>query len=525
MSQSFDLQFYMKIFETIKEMLFVIKLETDIEKSETSYRILKINPSASAITGLKEGELVGRDIRDFLVLDGYFRNGEWFDPSRDSATNEEGTLLNIDGRACPVSVSVSLFDNGSNVYLVFIMSDISYLVEAREKAKTESRAKSEFLANMSHEIRTPLNAIVGSADLLMRSSLGEDEKKYVELFKRASQNLSDIVNDILDISKIEANQLQLENIEFSFSELMKDVEVIMSFRAREKGLSFSIEISPLISDCLKGDPTRIKQILFNLIGNSIKFTKNGSVGVQIAIHPDKPRFLHIRVQDTGIGIPSEKHDVLFQKFTQADGSVTRNYGGTGLGLAIVKHLIEHMGGHIGFESQVGVGTIFYFSIPYDPAFFSSTRPRDDSEVTDFFLKLTRPLQLLLVDDTYENRFLVRAILKQFPIEITQAENGIDAVEKVKNGNFDIVLMDIQMPLKDGISATKDIRHWESTFSANRIPIIALTAHAFEEEVRRCLDAGCSSHMSKPVSREVLLNNIRYFIQDADVSPILKLAHG
>lgn len=525
MSQSFDLQFYMKIFETIKEMLFVIKLETDLEKSETLYRILKINPAASAIMGLREDELVGRDIRDFLVLDGYFRNGEWFDPSRDSATNEEGTLLNKDGRNCPVSVSASLFDNGINVYLVFIMSDISYLVEARERAKTESRAKSEFLANMSHEIRTPLNAIVGAADLLMRSSLGEDEKTYVELFKRASQNLSDIVNDILDISKIEANQLQMENIEFSFSELIKDIEVIMSFRAREKGLDFAIEMSPLISDCLKGDPTRIKQILFNLIGNSIKFTNKGSVEVQIAIHPDKPRFLHIRVQDTGIGIPNEKHEILFQKFTQADGSVTRNYGGTGLGLAIVKHLIEHMGGHIGFESQVGVGTTFYFSIPYDPAFFAVTGPQDDSELIDFFVNLSRPLRLLLVDDTFENRFLVRAILKQFPIEITQAENGIEAVDKVKSGKFDIVLMDIQMPLKDGISATMDIRNWESTFSANRVPIIALTAHAFEEEVSRCLDAGCSSHMSKPVSRDMLLNSIKYFVQGTDVSAVPKLAHG
>jgi len=375
---------------------------------------------------------------------------------------------------------------------------------ARDQVAKLTAAKTEFLARMSHEIRTPMNALLGMAELLSETPLNDEQREYVRRFRRAGDNLLNIINDILDFSKVEAGQIELENIAFNLADVVAGALEIAGVPARAKGLEVSSRIHQDVPLHLIGDPGRLRQILLNLLGNAAKFTERGELTVRVEMDA-APATLHFAIADTGIGIPSDQLSTIFDSFSQADASTTRKYGGTGLGLAISKRFVELMGGRIWAESIAGSGSTMHFTARF--AVTPANLPQPPASVAHAIAR--RSLRILLADDSEENRFLIRGYLKDSGCIVDEVDNGRHAVEQFKQGAYDIVLMDAEMPVLDGYSATREIRALAST------PILLLTAHAFREARDRAFAAGCTEHLTKPVKKAALIEAINKFVPTRD----------
>ncbi len=380
------------------------------------------------------------------------------------------------------------------------------LIKTKNEAIQASKAKSEFLSNMSHEIRTPMNAIVSLTNLLLEKKFDKETTEYHLTISKSVNNLLVIINDILDFSKIEMGKVYLEKIDFNLHEKIKETYDFFKHKAENKNIELTLEISDEVPQMVNGDPYRLNQILVNLVGNAIKFTPRGSVKIRVKTSKSNNEFfpLVISVQDTGIGIPENKIDSIFESFTQANNDISRTFGGTGLGLAITKKLVQLQNGKIAVKSIPNVGTIFTIEIFYAK---SQTPFIKQHQISDTENKNLHGLRILIVEDNKINQFVVKQIVNKWNTNITIVSNGREAIEMLTETDFDIVLMDLQMPEISGFDATQIIRSQNSSVNNKTIPIIALTADAFIETKKKVLEAGMNDFVTKPIDQEELYSKI------------------
>jgi signal transduction histidine kinase len=372
---------------------------------------------------------------------------------------------------------------------------------ARQEAEAANRAKSEFLANMSHEIRTPMNAILGYAELLAEPGLEPKPGEFLKVIQRSGEHLLSIINDILDISKIEVGQMTVERIPFRLAELVDAVVTVLQPQASAKNLNLAVAWDDGVPSIVQTDPTRLRQVLMNLVGNAVKFTERGDVEIRVSATPVSEKELRVdfAVRDSGIGMSGEQMSRLFKPFAQADSSMTRRYGGTGLGLAISKHLAEMLGGGIRVESTPGKGSVFHVTIMGESATQEAANP-SHSPIASSLGNSLAGVRILLAEDGPDNQRLIAHHLRRAGASVEVAENGRVAVDRVEEaGAYDVILMDMQMPELDGYEATRALRA-----RGYCSPIIALTAHAIEGDRQKCISAGCDDYATKPISRASLI---------------------
>lgn len=475
---------------------------------------LSVNPALASIYGYETlAELMENltDIGGQLYVESA-RRDEFTRLLRDQNTvvGFESRVYRRDGKIIWITETARAVRDTSGAILYYegIVEDITERKHAEEElhkaklaAEEATTAKSEFLANMSHELRTPLNGIIGMTELALDTPLSPAQHEYLAVVQDSALSLLDLVNDILDFSKIEAGQLTLDSVDFS---LRKDLEMAMkalTLRARTQGLALNCQIAPDVPQTICGDPGRLRQVIVNLVGNAIKFTHAGHVAITVAVEWQlkDELCLHFAVTDTGIGIASERQQLIFAPFTQADGSTTRQYGGTGLGLAICSQLVAMMGGTIWVESAVQTGSTFHFTACFTIGNGATAQPVHVLPKPD---TAPQPLHLLVVEDNPVNQRLAVLLLNKRGHSVVVANNGREALAMLEKDTFALVLMDVQMPVMDGFAATKAIRQQEESTNKH-LPIVALTAHAMRGDQERCLAAGMDAYLAKPLQAHQL----------------------
>ena len=530
---------YQTLTESMKDVVWTFDPEAG--------RFLYVSPSVRRLCGFTQAEIMGSPEADLLdnralkaFLDairkrtaafraGILSTGPYF--------TEEAEQPCKDGSTVWVEVNMRLIVNPQTgeVEVHGVTHDISdrkryerELLQARDEAESANRAKSEFLANVSHEIRTPMNGVIGMTGLLLDTDLNPSQRRYASTIRASGQSLLNLINDLLDLSRIEAGRLELEILNFDLRSLLDEIAAPLALRAEEKGLGFTWSIAPDVPLKVSGAADRLRQVLMNLAGNAVKFTQNGEISVHaslatqtsLATQGEGDSIVRFTVRDTGIGISPAHQQKLFQKFTQADASTTRRFGGTGLGLAIAKDLVELMGGRIGLTSHVDVGSEFWFTVrlgkPAEPL-CSAVAGELDSEAdparsaTSSEPLRRRNARILVAEDNIVNQEVALGILQKLGVNADVVNDGLTAIEALKNNNYDLVLMDVQMPEMDGFEATRIIRDQRSGVSPHDIPIVAMTANAMRGDRELCLEAGMNDFMSKPVSVQAIIDALNRWL--------------
>ncbi len=499
------------LFESERAFRFVAEHTSDMVIRHSMDRgITFASPASRAVLGYSPSEIVGMTPADIVVeedvvriralLQARIERGELI-----SSTGYEYRARRKDGQVVWLEANPRLVLNGAGhlTEIVDVVRDISArkeaeaaLVQARQDAEAASRAKSEFLANMSHELRTPLTSILGFSRLIGRDgALSDVDRGHLDLIRSAGETLLAVVNDILDFSKLEAGALTLVPEAFSVAELGQGVTALLGGQADDKDLRLTCEAPQQV--WLRGDSARLRQVLLNLVSNAVKFTERGEVAVRLLVEDDaRSAWLCAEVRDTGVGLEPSQIEQMFDRFTQADGSVSRRHGGTGLGLAISRRLVETMGGEIGARSDGRSGSTFWFRVPLARAMGPAVH-----QTHDVVAGPDHRLRVLLAEDNPANRALIAALVAPLDLDLDLAENGQEAVAAVSEGAYDLVLMDMQMPVMDGPSAARAIRALPG--HAGATPIIALTANVLPEQMAQCRAAGMQGHVAKPVDPRAL----------------------
>ncbi|MEX2336512.1 MAG: response regulator [Fulvivirga sp.] len=489
--------FYKAVVEDGSDIIFIVDYKGNI---------LYHNPSVEETLGHAPFSLTGKIFFDYVEPETLTTFHEKFEKSTTRPYDEsiEFRFLCKDGSYRYLEFnSINLKHKEGVEGLILDCRDITQRKKDAEELVRAQKAKEQFLANMSHEIRTPVNGIAGMVNLLSEATDEADQINYLNAIKNSTENLKVIINDILDLSVIESGKLRLEKIGFNIKNQVNAIIDTFLFQCKEKGINLIYNIAPEADTILLGDPVRLNQILINLISNAVKFTQIGEIKVNVELDRIKEtiHYIKITVSDSGIGVPIEKLDHIFESFTQADESVTRRYGGTGLGLSIVKQLVELQKGSIDVKSQESLGTMFEVIIPYESGHENDLVPPVLSKTTPHYS--FKGFKVLLVEDNDINRLYAFNILKKWQCEVDGAENGYIALERLKSKHYDVILMDIQMPVMDGYEATRHIRE---TFKhpKKQIPIIALTANAIKGDNEKCLEVGMNDYLYKPFQPDDLL---------------------
>ncbi len=506
---------YRQLFEQSSEAIF---LHTD------EGLIVDVNASACEMLGYDKYELLRMSIWEIVP------EQEWgaVQLQRRSllergALRFEQRLTGATGETVEAEISVRRLEDG---LIQGVARDISKrkrseaaLRQAKEDAEAANAAKSKFMAAMSHEIRTPLNGVIGMAALLLKTKLDADQQESAEVIQSAGGALLSLINDILDVSKIEAGKLDLESVEFNLAGTLHDGTAMAAARAREKGLCFELRLPGDLPQ-FYGDPGRLRQIVANLADNAVKFTESGGVTVELeaACQGDSRARITISVADTGIGIPAERLGSIFESFTQVDTSITRRYGGTGLGLTISKHLAGKMGGRLGVESEVGAGSRFTFTAEFRTSATDSRKPAPEPVDLAVGREVDPNTRILVVEDNAVNERVVVRFLEQLGYRADIARNGVGALRALESDAYDLVFMDVQMPEMDGFEATRLIRDPYSKVRKHDVPVIAMTAYAMQGDRDRCLAAGMNDHVSKPLAMEQLARAIERWAPPRDPGP-------
>ncbi|MFW6154874.1 MAG: ATP-binding protein [Planctomycetota bacterium] len=481
--------------------------------------ILEANGRAADLLGYPLDDLPGLSLREVCV-DRKALEASIATSMRTGSNRYEARYRRSDDTFVDVEISARAMDRDQGI-IQGVARDITdrkraerEMRTAMELAESANRAKSAFLANMSHEIRTPLNGIIGMADLLRHSALTDEQRRQVKTIHTCGQSLLTILNDVLDLSKIEAGRLELDGEAFDPRAMLDDLLKVMAVQARQKHLRFTATVDPAVPDLLYGDPGRIRQVLMNLISNAIKFTDTGGVTLRVdrPDGDDAAALVRFSVTDTGIGVPPDKRETIFEAFSQVDGSSTRRHGGTGLGLAICRQLVEVMGGRIGLDDARPRGTTFWFVVPLAgegalaeaEAAVQDAPAATDEDAGAWRLGDDRAFHVLVAEDNAVNQAVVRGMLRQMGVTVDLAGNGAEAVAALRATRYDLVLMDVQMPEMDGLQATAMVRDPASDVLDRDVPIVALSAHAFDQDRRRCRDAGMNDYLAKPLQREQLV---------------------